>query len=90
MQYDVTEIDAVQAAELVAGGSATSEELVQACLRRIDETEETVRAWAHLDRDFALEQARHADQQRRKGATLGPLHGVPVGIKDIFDTADMP
>jgi len=90
VEFDVGEIDALQAAELIAGGSVTSEDLVQAYLRRIDDTEETVRAWAYLDRDFALQQARSADQQRRAGGSLGPLHGVPVGVKDIIDTADMP
>jgi len=87
---DVSDIDAIQAAELIGSGQVSSEELVQAYLKRIDETEETIRAWTHLDQEFALEQARAADAQRRKGGSLGPLHGVPVGIKDIFDTADMP
>lgn len=90
MSDDLVDVNAVQAAELIDNGRVTSEELVQAYLKRIDQTEETVRAWAHLDRDFALEQARRADQSRKLGGPLGPLHGVPVGIKDIFDTSDFP
>ncbi|NIR31406.1 MAG: amidase [Gammaproteobacteria bacterium] len=87
---ELTDISALQAAELIGSGRMTSEELVQACLDRIEESEETIRAWAHLDRNYALEQARRADQRRKAGGPLGPLHGIPVGVKDIFDTADMP
>jgi Asp-tRNA(Asn)/Glu-tRNA(Gln) amidotransferase A subunit family amidase len=64
--------------------------LVQACLDRIAEREETVLAWQHLDPDYALEQARARDEWRAHGRSTGPLHGVPVGIKDIIDTEDMP
>ena len=46
-------------------------------------------AWAFLDRDHAMRQAEAADEQREAGP-VGPLHGVPIGIKDIFDTGDMP
>ena len=78
---------AAEAARAIADGRTTSEEAVGTCLARIAEREETVRAWAFLDPDLALAQARARD----KAATpAGPLHGVPVGIKDIFDTADMP
>ena len=71
-------------------GRFTSEELVRGFLERIDEVDAQVQAWAFLDRDYALEQARRADQARELGNPLGPLHGIPVGVKDIFDTADMP
>lgn len=89
-ESELTGIDALQAAEHMASGRATSEELVQACLARIEETEDEIQAWAYLDKDNALEQARRADRQRRPGKALSALHGLPVGIKDIFDTADMP
>ena len=78
---------AVEAARAIAEGRTTSEALVRARLARIAEREETVRAWAFLDPDLALAQARARDAAAKP---VGPLHGVPVGIKDIFDTADMP
>jgi Asp-tRNA(Asn)/Glu-tRNA(Gln) amidotransferase A subunit family amidase len=68
----------------------TSAELVDDCLRRVEEVDGKVQAWAFLDRDHAMRQAEAADQHRKEGKALGPLHGVPVGIKDIFDTGDMP
>ena len=71
-------------------GRLTAEELCQACLERVTQREPTVQAWAHLDPDYALRQARAADQLRQQGIDLGPLHGLPVGIKDIVDTQDMP
>ncbi len=83
-------LSAVEAASLVREGTISAEELVAACLARIRELEPTVQAWAFLDPDHALAQARAADQRRRAGQPPGPLHGVPVGIKDIIDTRDMP
>ena len=83
-------MSAVQAAAAIRAGECTSEELVQACLDRIDSLEDRLGAWAHLDPEHALQQARDADLYRRSGASLGPLHGVPIGVKDIFDTKDMP
>lgn len=87
---ELTGISALQAAELIGSGTITSEDLVRACLARIDESEEEIQAWAYLDRDHALQQARHADRRLKTGRALSGLHGIPVGIKDIFDTADMP
>jgi Asp-tRNA(Asn)/Glu-tRNA(Gln) amidotransferase A subunit family amidase len=78
------------AAARLAKGELRARELVEACLARIDEVEETVQAWTFLDRDYALKQASAADDARRAGRPLGPLHGLPVGIKDIIDTYDMP
>jgi Asp-tRNA(Asn)/Glu-tRNA(Gln) amidotransferase A subunit family amidase len=80
------ELTAAEAAGAIADGTITSEALVQACLERIDSRESTVGAWTYLDPDHALAQARACD--RRAGN--GVLHGVPVGIKDIIDTCDMP
>ena len=77
---------AAETARAIAEGRTTSEEAVASCLARIAKREATVRAWAWLDPDHALAEARARDAAR----PLGPLHGVPVGIKDIFDTADMP
>ena len=63
-----------------------AETLLRDCLERIDAREPTVRAWAWLDRDAALEQARRLD----RGAVQGLLHGIPVAVKDLMDTGDMP
>jgi Asp-tRNA(Asn)/Glu-tRNA(Gln) amidotransferase A subunit family amidase len=83
-------LSAADAAQQIREGRLTSEELVQACLERIRELEPQVQAWAFLDEEHALAQARAADERKRSGEPIGPLHGVPVGVKDIFDTADMP
>jgi Asp-tRNA(Asn)/Glu-tRNA(Gln) amidotransferase A subunit family amidase len=80
------ELGAAEAARRIAAGDLSSAALVAACLERIAEREETVRAWAHLNPAAALAQARERDAQ----PPAGPLHGVPVGVKDIVDTADLP
>jgi Asp-tRNA(Asn)/Glu-tRNA(Gln) amidotransferase A subunit family amidase len=87
---DLHSLSASEAARLIRDGVISSEQLVEACLQRIREIDEQVQAWAFLDADYALAQARATDQLRLSGQPIGPLLGVPVGIKDIFDTADMP
>src|SRR4029453_17114783 len=83
-------LSASEAAHLIRDGVISSEQFVEACLARIREVDGQVQAWTFLDPDHALAQARAADARRLEGRATGPLHGVPVGIKDIFDTADMP
>jgi Asp-tRNA(Asn)/Glu-tRNA(Gln) amidotransferase A subunit family amidase len=87
---ELAALTAAEAAAQLAAGRITSEELVAACFTRIEAREAEIQAWAFLDRERALEEARSADAARREGKGVGPLHGVPVGIKDIIDTADMP
>ena len=87
---DLSLLGAAAAAGALAEGRISSEELVAACLARIEADEERVQAWAFIDPEHALRQARAADSRRREGKALGPLHGLPVGVKDIIDTADMP
>ncbi len=84
------ELSARKAAHEIRQGRLSSEELVKSCLGRIGENEGQIKAWTFLDEDIALAQARAADRDRDQGCSLSPLHGVPVGIKDIFDTHDMP
>ncbi|HEX9822301.1 MAG TPA: amidase [Methylomirabilota bacterium] len=79
-----------QAAADVREGRISAAELVEACLERVGKVEATVRAWAFLDPGHVRRQAEAADLHRKHGKALGPLHGVPIGIKDIFDTGDMP
>ena len=83
-------LSATDAARAIREGLISSEQLVEACLARIDAAEPAVQAWQYLDPKHALEQARARDLERKEGRPCGPLHGVPVGIKDIIDTADMP
>lgn len=71
-------------------GRISVRELVETCLARIEADEPRIRAWAHLDRDLALARADELDAERRRGRPQGPLFGLPVGVKDIFDTADLP
>lgn len=89
-QAELAALSASEAAAKIARGEITSEMLVEACFARITEREETVKAWEHFDPDYALAQARAADERRGQDQTTGPLHGVPVGIKDIIDTRDYP
>src|SRR5690606_12535876 len=60
--------------------------LMRSCLARVAEREPEIGAWVHIDPEAALAAARALDRE----APRGPLHGVPVGVKDIIDTADMP
>jgi amidase len=83
---DLFRLSASEAAARIRGGKLTSEALVRSCLERIDAQESQVKAWVHLDREFALTEARECD----KGTSRGPLHGVPFAAKDIMDTADLP
>ncbi len=79
-------LPATTLARLIEGGEITAEAVVRSCLDRIAEREPVVRAWAHIAGEAALAAARACDTGGKKGV----LKGVPFGIKDIFDTADMP
>jgi Asp-tRNA(Asn)/Glu-tRNA(Gln) amidotransferase A subunit family amidase len=83
-------LSASEAAAAIRSGKLTSVDLVQQCIAQVEELEDAVRAWTFFDPAYALQQAREADRLRLANAPLGALHGVPVGIKDIFDTCDMP
>jgi Asp-tRNA(Asn)/Glu-tRNA(Gln) amidotransferase A subunit family amidase len=83
-------LSASEAARLIRAGTISSRELLEACLARVNDVDEQVQAWTFLDPEHALGQARAADEWRLLGRPLGALHGVPVGLKDIIDTADMP
>ena len=79
-----------QAVELLSGGNVSASELVEDCLKRIEEYEPDVKAWAWIDPEHARRQAQSLDDIRRAGKPIGRLHGVPIGIKDIIDTALVP
>ncbi len=89
-QPDITALTATEAASEIARGAISAEDYTGACLDQIAAVESEVHAFAHLDPEHALKQARELDRIRLDGGRIGPLHGIPVGIKDIFDTADYP
>ena len=82
----LNELSAKEISERVTIGEITAEAVVRDCLARIEARENMVHAWTFLDADLALEQARAVDTRTDKGA----LAGVPFGVKDIIDTANMP
>ncbi len=81
-------LTAVEAADKIANGDISSEEYTGVFVDRIAELDDKVHAFVHHDPEDALRQARALDEHRRNGLSIGPLHGIPVAIKDIFDTAD--
>ncbi len=83
-------LSATQAARSIQAGEISSVQLVESCLARIRDVEPQVQAWQFLDEAHALAQARARDADRAAGRAIGALHGVPLGIKDIIDTTDMP
>ncbi len=82
MPSDLTTLTATRAVRLIHDGKLRPEDLTEAYLARIAERESKVRAFAYFDPDYARKSAA--------SARPGPLHGLPVGIKDVLDTADMP
>src|SRR5262245_55342024 len=82
----LNELSATEVARGIAQGIFKAEAVTRACLERIEKREAGIKAWAFIDPELALRQARARDQASVKG----PLHGVPIGVKDIFDTFDMP
>jgi len=83
-------LSATEAAREIRAGRLSAEDYARALLARIDEREPEVQAWAWLDREHALAQARAVDERRRRGVGAGPLAGLPVGIKDIVDVRGLP
>ena len=86
MTPEADRLTAAAAADAIERGELTAEALVVACLARIDAREPVVRAWTAVARDSAIAEARRLD----RGPRRGPLHGIPVAIKDLIATADLP
>jgi Asp-tRNA(Asn)/Glu-tRNA(Gln) amidotransferase A subunit family amidase len=78
------------ARDLLDSRTISCRELAESCLHRIDRVDARVRAWAHIDGELVLECADARDSELRTGLTRGPLHGIPVGVKDIFSTRGIP
>ncbi len=81
----LNELSATQIADKIATGETTCEAVVRDCLARVAARDNVVKAFVNFDPGLALAQARALD----RGPRRGPLHGVPIGVKDIIDTADM-
>ena len=86
----ILQLDAVELRDRLAGGALRAVELAEACLAQIETREPEVGAWTYLDGDHVLQQAKALDDHRAKGRPIGPLHGLPVGLKDVIDTVGMP
>ena len=80
------ELAAHEVVSLIASGETSAEEVTRACLARIEAREPVVEAFEYLDPAYAIAQARTLDD----GPLRGPLHGLPIGVKDCFETFDMP
>lgn len=83
---EANKLSAQQAVRLIKNRTLTSESLMKACLNRALERETDIRAWAYLDPEKAIYDARNSDTL----GNPGPLAGIPIGVKDIFDTKNMP
>ena len=82
----LNQLGAAEIVQKVARGEATCEAVTRDCVARIAERDGVVKAWVNFDPELALGQARALDRSQSRG----PLHGVPIGVKDIIDTFDMP
>jgi Asp-tRNA(Asn)/Glu-tRNA(Gln) amidotransferase A subunit family amidase len=86
----IHELGAAEAARRIRAGALSPSNLLAACLKRTDAIEPAVGAWVRLDRDAAARVAVQRDIEAREGRFMGPLHGVPIALKDIFDAAGVP
>ena len=87
---DVSTLTANELVSKLRSGEISSVELCNKYLDRIKKYEKDIQAWAHFDKKILLEKAEESDDYRKSGKPLGPLHGLPVAVKDIIGTYDMP
>ena len=87
---DIFSLSVEELASKIKDGQITSVEVCEKYIERINKFEKDVKAWAHFDKKVLLEKALEADEYRRSGKPVGPLHGIPVAVKDIVGTIDMP
>ncbi|MGQ7845420.1 amidase [Granulosicoccus sp. 3-233] len=86
----LNEVSALELRDRLASGASSAEALARLYLEQIAAREPDVQAWAWLDAEQVLAEARQLDQRRLSGAPIGPLHGLPVALKDVIDTARIP
>ena len=87
---DIFSLSVEEMALKIKEGQLTSVEVCEKYIERINKFEKDVKAWAHFDKKILLEKAADADEHRRSGKPVGQLHGIPVALKDIIGTVDMP
>ena len=87
---DIFSLSLEELAKKIKDAQLTSVEVCEKYIERINKFEKDVKAWAHFDKKVLLEKATEADDHRRSGKPVGPLHGVPIAVKDIIGTVDMP
>ena len=87
---DIFSLKVEELASKIKAGEITSVEVCEKYIERINKFEKDVKAWAHFDKKILLEKAADADEHRRSGKPTGSLHGIPVALKDIIGTVDMP
>ena len=86
----ILSVSAIELAEKLKSGEISCVDACKEYISRIDKFEKDVKAWAYFDKKLLLEKAEEKDEYRKSGKPLGPLHGLPIGIKDIIGTQDMP
>ena len=87
---EIISLSLEQLATKIKDAQLSSVDVCKAFIERIEKYEKDIKAWAHFDKKVLLEKAEEADEHRRSGKPLGSLHGVPVAVKDIVGTIDMP
>ena len=87
---DIFSLSLEELAEKIKSGQLTSVEVCQIYIERIKKFDKDIKAWAHFDRKVLLEKAAESDEHRKAGKPTGLLHGVPIAVKDIIGTVDMP
>ncbi|WP_417383959.1 amidase [Gimesia sp.] len=88
--YQTPPLTIADAQQAIKAGQLSCRELLTQCFQQIEQKEPAIHAWAYLDREAAFERADLLDQELQRGRWRGPLHGIPIGIKDIIDVKGMP
>ena len=83
-------LSALELSSLLSKGDIHAVDLAKSYIERIEKFDKDVKAWAFLDKSFILKKADECDNLKNIGRPIGPLHGLPIGIKDIFGTDEMP
>jgi len=82
---DLCYLSASELSKGISSGEILSEDLVKSYIDRIKKFDKTIKAWAHFDPQYILDKAIEADDYRKLGRPIGPLHGLPIAIKDILE-----